>query len=84
MMQNNLRSIVLGVVFGRYPPGIELFPDFRQREPLSDERQTFSEAIDHLRIDDLLSDESRLSLTLAAVGAEGLLLPLLHPLRFFS
>ena len=54
MMKENIRSIVTGMVFGLYLPGIELFLSFRLHEPLSDERQMFFEAIDGLRSDDVL------------------------------
>jgi hypothetical protein len=54
MMKDGVRSIVQGMAFGLYLPGIELFLDFRLHEPLSDERQMFFEAIDCLRPDDVL------------------------------
>ena len=54
MMKDNVRSIVTGMAFGLYLPGIELFLNFRLHEPLSDERQMFFEAIDCLRSDDVL------------------------------
>jgi hypothetical protein len=54
MMKDGIRSIVKGMAFGLYLPGIELFLDFRLHEPLCDERQMFFEAIDCLRPDDLL------------------------------
>ena len=54
MMKENIRSIVTGMAFGLYLPGIELFLSFRLHEPLSDERQMFFEAIDCLRTDDVL------------------------------
>lgn len=54
MRKDGVRSIVQGVAFGLYLPGIELFLDFRLHEPLSDERQMLFEAIDGLRADDLL------------------------------
>ena len=41
MMKDNVRSIVTGMAFGLYLPGIELFLNFRLHEPLSDERQMF-------------------------------------------
>jgi hypothetical protein len=54
MMKDGIRSIVKGMAFGLYLPGIELFLDFRLHEPLCDERQMFFEAIDCLGPDDLL------------------------------
>jgi len=54
MMKANVRSIVTGMAFGLYLPGIELFLNFRLHEPLSDERQMLFEAIDCLRSDDVL------------------------------
>ena len=54
MMKKGVRSIVKGMAFGLFLPGIELFLDFRLHEPLSDERQMFFEAIDCLHPDDLL------------------------------
>ncbi len=54
MEKDGIRSIVKGMAFGLYLPGIELFLDFRLHEPLCDERQMFFEAIDCLRPDDLL------------------------------
>lgn len=52
--KEGVRSIVKGMAFGLYLPGIELFLDFRLHEPLSDERQMFFEAIERLRSDDVL------------------------------
>lgn len=54
VMRDGVRSIVEGVAFGLYLPGIELFLDFVLHEPLCDERQMLFEAIDVLRPDDLL------------------------------
>ena len=54
LMKDGVRSIVQGVAFGLYLPGIELFLDFRLFEPLCDERQMLFEAIDNLRPDDVL------------------------------
>ena len=54
LMKDGVRSIVQGVAFGLYLPGIELFLDFRLFEPLCDERQMLFEAIDNLRADDVL------------------------------
>ncbi|MBN8497453.1 IS4 family transposase [Accumulibacter sp.] len=54
MKKDGIRSIVKGMAFCLYLPGIELFLDFRLHEPLCDERQMFFEAIDCLRPDDLL------------------------------
>jgi len=54
LLKDGIRSIVKGMAFALYLPGIELFLDFRLHEPLSDERQMFFEAIERLRRDDLL------------------------------
>ena len=54
MRKDHVRSIVQGMAFGLYLPGMELFLDFRLHEPLSDERQMCFEAIEALRSDDLL------------------------------
>lgn len=54
LMKNGVRSIVEGVAFALYLPGIELFLDFALHEPLCNERQMLFEALDPLRADDLL------------------------------
>ena len=54
LMKDEVRSIVEGVAFGLYLPGIELFLDFALHEPLCDERQMLFEVLDPLRPDDLL------------------------------
>jgi hypothetical protein len=56
LMRGGVRSIVEGVAFGLYLPGIELFLDFVLHEPLCDERQMLFETIDagFLQPDDLL------------------------------
>lgn len=54
LMNKGVRSIVEGVAFGLYLPGIELFLDFALHEPLSNERQMLFEVLDPLREDDLL------------------------------
>lgn len=53
-MKNSVRSIVTGVAFGLYLPGMELFLHFALQEGACDERQMLFEAIEHLREDDLL------------------------------
>ncbi len=56
LMRGGVRSIVEGVAFGLYLPGIELFLDFVLHEPVCDERQMLFETIDagFLQPDDLL------------------------------
>lgn len=54
LMKNGVRSIVDGIAFGLYLPGIELFLDFALHEPVCNERQMLFEALDPLRADDLL------------------------------
>jgi hypothetical protein len=54
MMKNGVRSIVEGVGFGLYLPGIELFLDFVLHEPVCDERQMLFERLDLVGKDDLL------------------------------
>ena len=54
LMKKGVRSIVEGVAFALYLPGIELFLDFALHEPLCNERQMLFEALDPLRSDDLL------------------------------
>lgn len=54
IIKNDVRSIVDGVAFGLFLPGIELFLDFKLHEPLSNERQMLFEALDALEKDDLL------------------------------
>ena len=54
MMKEGVRSIVEGVGFGLFLPGIELFLDFALQEAVCDERQMLIEAIDALNTDDLL------------------------------
>jgi len=54
LMNKGVRSIVEGVAFGLYLPGIELFLDFALHEPLTNERQMLFEALGCLREDDLL------------------------------
>lgn len=54
VMKNEVRSIVEGVAFGLYLPGIELFLDFALHEPLCNERQMLFEMLDPLCDDDLL------------------------------
>lgn len=70
LLKDGIRSIVKGMAFALYLPGIELFLDFRLHEPLSDERQMFFEAIERLRRNHLAAVGPRLSLSLAGVGAE--------------
>ena len=53
-MRDGVRSIVTGVAFGLYLPGMELFLHFALQEGACDERQMLFEAIEHLRADDLL------------------------------
>ena len=48
------RTIVDGVAFGFYLPGIELFLDFALHEPCCNERQMRFERLELLRDDDLL------------------------------
>lgn len=54
MMKNGVRSIVEGVGFGLYLPGIELFLDFVLHEPVCNERQMLFERLDLVGKDDLL------------------------------
>ena len=54
LMKNEVRSIVEGVAFGLFLPGIELFLDFALHEPLCNERQMLFEMLDPLRENDLL------------------------------
>lgn len=54
VLEKGVRSIVEGVAFGLYLPGIELFLDFRLHEPVCNERQMLFEALDVLREKDLL------------------------------
>lgn len=54
LMKDGVRSIIEGVAFGLYLPGIELFLDFALHEPLCNERQMLFERLDLLRMDDLL------------------------------
>jgi len=54
LMKNGVRSIVEGVAFALYLPGIELFLDFALHEPLCNERQMLFEALNPLQADDLL------------------------------
>ena len=49
LMKNGVRSIVEGVAFALYLPGIELFLDFALHEPLCNERQMLFEALDQGR-----------------------------------
>ncbi|MBK7674959.1 MAG: hypothetical protein IPJ27_09440 [Candidatus Accumulibacter sp.] len=53
-MRDGVRSIVTGVAFGLYLPGMELFLHFALQEGACDERQMLFEAIERLRTDDLL------------------------------
>lgn len=52
-MQDPVRSIDEGDVFGLHLPGMAWFPDSHRYAPLSDERQRRFAAIDLLRLDDL-------------------------------
>ena len=54
MIQNGVRTIVSGVAFGLYLPGIEVFLSFMWQMGACHERQMLFESIDHLRPDDLL------------------------------
>ena len=54
LTKKGVRSILPGVAFGLYLPGMEVFLDFRLHEPLSNERQMLFEAIENLRSDDVL------------------------------
>lgn len=54
LIKNLKRTIVDGVAFGFYLPGIELFLDFVLHEPCCNERQMLFERLDLLRDDDLL------------------------------
>ena len=54
MMKNGVRSIVNGVAFGLYLPGIELFLDFVLHGTACGERQMLFEVFDRLQPDDLL------------------------------
>lgn len=54
VLEDGVRSIVEGVAFGLYLPGIELFLDFMLHEPVCNERQMLFEALDALRENDLL------------------------------
>jgi hypothetical protein len=54
ILKDDVRSVVEGVAFGLYLPGIELFLDFMLHEPLCNERQMLFEALDALRDNDLL------------------------------
>jgi hypothetical protein len=54
LIKNGVRSIVEGVAFALYLPGIELFLDFALHEPVCNERQMLFETLDLLREDDLL------------------------------
>ena len=54
ILKDDVRSVVEGVAFGLYLPGIELFLDFVLHEPLCNERQMLFEALDVLRDNDLL------------------------------
>ncbi len=54
LMKNGVRSIVHGVAFGLYLPGIELFLDFFLHGAACGERQMLFEVFDRLQPDDLL------------------------------
>jgi disulfide bond formation protein DsbB len=48
-MKDGVRSIVTGVAFGLYLPGMELFLHFALQQGACDERQMLFEAIERLR-----------------------------------
>lgn len=54
VLEKGVRSIVDGIAFGLYLPGIELFLDFALHEPLCNERQMLFEALDAVREGDVL------------------------------
>ena len=54
VMIDEVRSVVDGIVFGLFLPGIELFLDLTLHEPVCDERQMLFEVLDLLKPDDLL------------------------------
>jgi hypothetical protein len=53
-MKEGVRSIVTGVAFGLYLPGIEMFLHFALQHGACDERQMLFEVIERLQVDDLL------------------------------
>ncbi|MBO3701939.1 MAG: IS4 family transposase [Candidatus Accumulibacter sp.] len=53
-MKEGVRSIVTGVAFGLYLPGIEMFLHFALQQGACDERQMLFEVIERLQVDDLL------------------------------
>ena len=54
VMIDEVRSVVDGIVFGLFLPGIELFLDLTLHEPVCAARQMLFEVLDLLKPDDLL------------------------------
>ncbi len=53
-MKNGVRSIITGVAFGLYLPGIEMFLHLALQQGACDERQMLYEDVELLQVDDLL------------------------------